>query len=287
MTNFTNSSSKEQTSADKNKPLTWSFGLDIFDNRPINYRGDKEGLKSFIDDNRAPYKGKHYITSAMLPEGTRVRGKRSKENALPRGWLAFDMDGNLTDSDFAQAVHWFERFDCFIYETASSKKNARRFRVLLLLSRPVVEMEAKTIGELVQKASGFEGWDSSTHRCAQPVFLPPAGNELIDFNGQLLNVEEWLAKAPPKPRIKPRKLLPQTTENIFGWFANNAMVLSVGGAMHKVVCPWSNLHSDGRVEAALFEPSNENNLCWGFKCLHAHCVDKGIKDIYRLIKGVV
>ena len=71
MTNLTYSSSKEQTSADKNKILTWSFGLDIFDNRPINYRGDKEGFKSYIDANRAPYKGKHYITSVMLPRALR------------------------------------------------------------------------------------------------------------------------------------------------------------------------------------------------------------------------
>jgi len=55
--------------------------------------------------------------------------------------------------------------------------------------------------------------------------------------------------------------------------------------MHKVICPWAHLHSDGRAEAALFEPSNENNLAWGFKCLHGHCAGRGIKDIYRLMKG--
>ena len=285
MTNFTNSSDREQPFPDKYPLLTWSFGVDIFDNRPVNYRGDKEGLKAFIEEYRAPYKGKHYITSAMLPESDRVRGKRSKDNALARHWLAFDMDGNLTEAAFVQAVNWFARFDCLIYETASSKKDARRFRVLLLLSRPVAESEAKIIGELVQKASEFEGWDSSTHRSAQPVFLPPVGNELIDFKGEPLDVGYWLSKAPPKSKLPPRRLTPQITENVFGWFANNGMVIAVGTSMHKVICPWNHLHSDGRSEAALFEPSAENNLNWGYRCLHSHCEDRGIKEIYRLMKG--
>ena len=286
MTNFTNCLVNEQQNNEQQHRLLWSFGADIFDVRPVNYEGNKADLIAFINEYRAPYKGKNYITSAMLPESHRIRGKRCKDNALPRLWLAFDMDGDLAEPEFVRAVNWFEQFDCIIYETASSKKDARRFRVILLLSRPVVESEAKTIGDLVQKSSAFEGWDSSTHRAAQPVFLPPTQVHMIIFYGQPLDVSYWLSKAPLKPKPQIKRYAPMTTENIFGWFANHDMVLEVGSTMHKVICPWAHLHSDGRLEAGLFEPSAENNLSWGYKCLHSHCADKSIKDIYRLMRGV-
>lgn len=285
MTNPTNSSVIEQPCPDKNPLLTWSFGADKYDVRPVNYEGTMEDLINFIEENRAPYKGVNYITSAMLPESPRVRGKRCKDNALPRQWLAFDMDGDLSDPDFVRLVNWFKPFKCIIYETASSKKNSRRFRVLLMLSRPVVESEAKIIGELVQKATGFDGWDASTHRAAQPIYLPPTQAHLTTFDGELLDVSYWLSKAPPKPKPVIRRYTPMPTKNVFGWFANHNMVLEVGSSKHTVVCPWGDLHTDGRVEAALFEPSPTNNLCWGFACLHSHCEDRGIKDIYRLMKG--
>ena len=286
MINSTDCLNNRQLNNTSNSSLIWSFGSDKFDVRPVNYEGTTQDLISFIDENRAPVKGKNYITSAMLPESQRLRGRRCKDNALPRSWLALDMDGDLSDADFMSLVAWFKTHKCIIYETASSKKNARRFRVILILSRPVVELEAKIIGELVQKATNFEGWDASTHRAAQPIYLPPIEVPLITFDAQPLDVGYWLLKAPPpKPPPKPRRMLPMTTENIFGWFANHNMVLEVGSSMHKVICPWGDQHTDGRLEAGLFEPSSENNLSWGFKCLHAHCDSKSIKDIYRLMKG--
>lgn len=267
--------------------LTWSHGQDQCDVYPYNYQGSRVDLIAFLNENRAPYKGRYYITSAMAPVSARVRGRRCKKDALPRAWMAFDMDGNLSEEDFAKAKAFFSQFNCIIYETASSKPNARRFRVILLTSRPVIEDEAKIIGELIQNASGFTGWDNSTHRSAQPIFLPPIGVDLIVFDGGVLSVDQALATVPPKPpkKLITRCFLPTVAENVFGWFAQHNMVLEVGSSMHKVVCPWGGQHTDGRLEAGLFEPSAENNLSWGFKCLHAHCESKSIRDIYKLMKG--
>ena len=267
--------------------LTWSFGQNQYDAYPYNYQGRKADLIASLNEYRAPYKGLYYITSAMAPVSARVRGRRCKKNALPRAWMAFDMDGNLNEEDFAKAKAFFSQFNCIIYETASSRVGARRFRVILLTSCPIIEDEAKILGELIQKASGFTGWDNSTHRSAQPIFLPPVGVDLIVFDGEVLSVNEMLATVPPKPPKKPinRRFLPTATENVFGWFAQHLMVLEVGSSMHKVICPWGDQHTDDRLEAGLFEPSSENNLSWGFKCLHAHCDSKSIKDIYRLMKG--
>jgi hypothetical protein len=281
----------------KSNPLTnevsvdrygWSFGADLFDVYPVNFEGSFDDLLDFINKHRAPYKGKYYITSPMSPNGYRARGRRCKANALPRQWIAFDMDGELSDSAFIKVKKWFSQFNCIIYETASSKPNARRFRIILFLSRPVIEDEAKIIGGLVERDSGFEGWDSSTYRSAQPVFLPPTEVNLISLEGEPLNVDYWLSKLPPKSKLKYKinRSHSKVGQAVFEWFANNHMVLRVDDAMHEVICPWGHLHSDGRVGAALFEPSNLNNSAWGFKCLHAHCSDRTIKDIYRLMKAV-
>ena len=264
----------------------WSFGADLFDVYPVNFEGSFDDLLDFIHKHRAPYKGKYYITSPMSPNSYRARGRRCKANALPRQWIAFDMDGELSDSAFIQIKKWFSQFNCIIYETASSKPNARRFRIILFLSRPVIEDEAKIIGGLVEKATGFKGWDSSTYRSAQPIFLPPEGVKLFQFNGDILDVADWLSKSPPKPKFKINRSPSKVRQDVFKWFSINRMVLKVDEAMHQVICPWAYLHSDGRVEAALFEPSTQNNSAWGFKCLHAHCSDRTIKDIYQLMRGV-
>lgn len=263
--------------------LTWAFAPDLFDNKPHCYQGTWADLLAFIRDNPAFEKGKNYICPAMHLDQPRQRARRCKANSLPRHWLAFDMDGNLSDEDFLFCTDFFSDLSCVIYETASSKPSARRFRVIVLLTRPVIEDEAKVIGELVQRASGFTGWDSSTHRAAQPVFLQPIGTPVVEFKGTPLDVAAWLAKAPPKPKPKPRTYAP-ADGSVFEWFVASGLMLDVNAAKNTVICPWADLHSDGRVEAVLFEPSPENRGAFGFKCLHSHCEHRSIKDIYQLMR---
>jgi hypothetical protein len=59
--------------------------------------------------------------------------------------------------------------------------------------------------------------------------------------------------------------------------------LETRGPMHLVTCPWEDEHSiySGPTETALFTPSSDNEWAGGFKCHHAHCVDRSIRDVYQ------
>jgi hypothetical protein len=52
---------------------------------------------------------------------------------------------------------------------------------------------------------------------------------------------------------------------------------------HFVPCPWGHLHSSQGTPSATayFAPSAENRGRGAFKCLHAHCANRGIEDYAR------
>lgn len=56
------------------------------------------------------------------------------------------------------------------------------------------------------------------------------------------------------------------------------------GRKHYVICPWKSEHSEdsGPTETAIFTPDAGDTP--GFKCLHAHCADKRINDVYEFFK---
>jgi hypothetical protein len=48
---------------------------------------------------------------------------------------------------------------------------------------------------------------------------------------------------------------------------------------HRIRCPWADLHSNGDVEAVVIEPGASPAPGWAFRCLHAHCFERGIGDV--------
>jgi len=52
---------------------------------------------------------------------------------------------------------------------------------------------------------------------------------------------------------------------------------------HAVICPWADQHTEDQgpsdTSTVIFEPSEGKG--WGFKCLHAHCANRTIKDVYE------
>src|SRR5688500_10072374 len=52
---------------------------------------------------------------------------------------------------------------------------------------------------------------------------------------------------------------------------------------HAVICPWIDEHTtgipgdDGDTSTVIFEPNSDHG--WAFKCLHAHCVNRTVKDV--------
>ena len=52
------------------------------------------------------------------------------------------------------------------------------------------------------------------------------------------------------------------------------------------ICPWQNEHSAESADTAtMIWPASADRQLPGFKCMHAHCADRGLKDVMRLFRG--
>jgi hypothetical protein len=62
---------------------------------------------------------------------------------------------------------------------------------------------------------------------------------------------------------------------------------ALGRGRHAVTCPWASEHSidSGMTETLLYEPSADNGGAGGFKCMHAHCAARSVKDVYALLRA--
>jgi hypothetical protein len=53
--------------------------------------------------------------------------------------------------------------------------------------------------------------------------------------------------------------------------------------LHRIRCPWAELHSNADPEAVVIEPGASPAPGWGFRCLHAHCLERGIGDLLSVL----
>jgi len=265
--------------------MSWSFGRNKYDNRPVNHHGNWDDFVDFISTHRARAKGLNYITSPFGGDG-----RRCKVNALTRAWLPFDMDGNLMDGDFALLLKFFSSLSCIAYETASSATNSRRARFIVQADTVIDEVQARALGLLIQGQApvAADVWDKCVHGAAQPLYLPPVGNAVLRFDGVILDVVAAMREVPPPKRttLLPRPKLRQAP-NAYGFFERNGLLIgSAHGGSHDVVCPWADGHTDGDTSGSVyFQPGAENGGWGGFKCQHHSCSERNIKSIFRLLQG--
>ncbi len=94
-----------------------------------------------------------------------------------------------------------------------------------------------------------------------------------------------LASEPVRPMYSiPRTEAVLDLAEIFrehGWYLRE-----LSGTKHAVRCPWANEHSmdSGITETVIFDLRGAGGA-WGFKCMHAHCAVRTIKDVYALLQG--
>jgi len=268
--------------------IKFSFGKNKYDSRPVGYQACWSNFVDFIDGHRARVKGLNYIAAAFGGDGF-----RNKLNALPRSWLCMDNDSECSTVDFLKIEKWLKHMgvNACLYETASSKLNAHRFRIIIELNCEVVEGQAKFIGQHFESKSPIKnGWDGSVYRASQPVFLPPRDAVLVEFCGTPFDVSQLISTLPRLPRLIRHgdiKRRYTNSPNVFKFFSENDLVIAVGAhGIHKVICPWQHMHSDGdQSGTAIYEPSEENHMLGGFHCFHAHCAGKSIRDVFRLMSG--
>lgn len=273
--------------------FAFSFGQNKYDNYPAQCScADFDEFASVFDETRAPRKGMYQITAAMGGDG-----RRCKDNAMPRNWIAFDLDGALehgkcgplADDLFAEIRMAFAEMGLGLtYETASSAPGARRARFVLALDAAIPREPAKRLCEFIQgllPAGGY--WDESVYKAEQPLYLPPQGVQVVRFGFEPISVEEALGMCPP-PKVRqytPRTpVLDEMASLALGALSEMGMVIKHDGEKSIIVCPWANEHTDGRPEAAYFAPSDANGGIGGFCCLHSHCSHRNIGHLLKFIE---
>lgn len=173
--------------------LSFSRGKRIKDNRPVaRTAANMADFIAQLDADRAPRKdGAAYICGPML-EGS----KRGAESALPRAWVALDLD-RIEAPVLPDVQHWAAAFDGCGWMTHSSTPEAPRARIIIMLERPANRAECIAIGarlerELDEQFGSKVKLDVSTFRPEQPVHVPPTGAEIRRFTGSALAVPEVL-----------------------------------------------------------------------------------------------
>lgn len=184
--------------------IHYSRGRNIRDNRPEQRTASSwdDFIRAMEVDRAAAKKTSGYICGPLH------EGRRGAENALPRAWLAVDLD-RIEPDRLGDVCMWFMRHRALRWATHSSTAQAPRMRVLIALSRETSRGEAIAIGERLSADIADEFGaavlvDPSTFRGEQPVFLPPPGGPLARCDGPPLDVDAYLpAGGLPKPRREP------------------------------------------------------------------------------------
>ena len=105
---------------------------------------------------------------------------------------------------------------------------------------------------------------------------------------QIERMASMYVRRPQPPAPRPAQSIDgdgdYTTLDIAGWFeAHGHYRRPLDGGMHAVRCPWNSDHSNVDTEQStatvVWEPTGR---CWpNFRCLHAHCDGRGIKDVLQ------
>lgn len=277
--------------------LCYSLGRNRFDASPVQRTAPT--LRAFAADvlskqRRAATKDRAGYLSAAFD------GPRKKENALPRSWLACDVDG-IDPGVFVEWRLHLTRWRGFGWPTARSTPEAPRERVIIELSEPVDREQGIAIGMLLSQdiAENFGTAvriDPSTYRAEQPCFLPLIGALPFFLLGDPLDVPTYLEHAPAPPAPPP----PATAEVALLADARMRWIVGVLGQAgllraplanargFAMACPWQRAHSEadppGSTATALLFPAEGNGWRGGFRCLHAHCAQRGLRDLDAVLR---
>jgi len=286
--------------------IGWTVALDKFDNFPTSFAGDFGDLVEYIEARRAPKK--HQLAISGLFGGD---GRRCLENAAPRQFLPFDIDGadgdGVDEETYQWLVWYFENTYSHVrYETHSSQPDARKFRVIIELDKRVTDEQSRALGHHIQIESGFpDVFDAAVYRLSQLCYLAAPWVEVVRVDGlpvdvaHLLRVAQRLGRyVPSKAQVKresPKlaasaiaRLQEQLdVPDVVAFFQHNGLVQKESKRGLHVICPWVADHSHGDATGTMvFRPSADNGYIGGFHCCHSHCEHRNIKDVFRLIRGL-
>ena len=182
-----NASCAQDASASDSAVIHYSRGVGHADNTPRQlFAADFDEFRSALLADRATRKGQQWIACAFrpapndavhraLPSKARAIGRphRGACCALPRRFMAMDVDSGQTAKSFSQVVQLLQQYSGLVYTTASHTADAPRFRIVLELDLPaprdVLTQATKAVRTRLDRAMEAEGfeplrWDSSCDR---------------------------------------------------------------------------------------------------------------------------
>lgn len=126
---------------------------------------------------------------------------RKSGNVQEMYLLGLDYDGD-SGATIDEALACWDGVRGFLYTTKSHTAQKHRFRVMLLLDRPVSAVEYKRLWLLADAMLREQGHkvDGQAKDAARFWYAPGtedgSAHELYDFDGEPIAVDEWLAQAP-------------------------------------------------------------------------------------------
>ena len=229
----------------------YSKGLHTRDNVPKQYSVDK--FQDFIDHvlkERSNAKGGIYFCCALkvgehddVEKFKASHHYRLKKLAKKKRFLALDFDEFKDIETFERILLTLKNFKGIGYTTWSHSEENPRLRGILELNLDVDRKEAITLGENFEKyllekhGEGSIKLDNSVFRSEQPIYGPPPEAKIYEFDGAVLNVNEFLdIHENEKPTDKPDN----DEQNKY----DKLTVRSLEAVLSKVDCFDENIWSD-------------------------------------------
>lgn len=290
-------------------PFTFGFQRNKYDNAPVPCSASTWGdFVAVFDETRDVEKGGYNIVAQMSGDdvvdvGSKAVARRCKGNVQPRRWIAFDLDGAtrindqkvpLSDEAFADIVMFASCIgQGLYYETSSSRVDDRHARFVFALDAALPRESIIALCKYIESLMPRADWDGSVYKGEQPLYLPLEQSKVICFEGEPIDVASIAPNVvahAPKPKVfAPRIATPVQIQRgglMLGCLQEMGLyVAPEGNGKHTIICPWGDLHSDGRLEAAYYEPSGSNGDIGGFRCLHAHCEHRNIGSLMSFVEG--
>ena len=276
--------------------FAFAIGRNRFDSTPTLHTAAtfKEFAAAVLSRRAKDKSSAGYIAAAF--GGDR---RRSAANALPRPWLAMDVDG--IDPDVLPEWRMdLARLRGFGWPTASSTPEAPRERVIIELSEPVDRAQGISIGALLVQDIGDNFGaavriDPCTFRAEQPCFLPLVGAVPFFLLGDALDVPTWLEQIPEPPQPPPPLIAEQVDladarmRRVVDMLGEAGLLITplANGKGYAMVCPWHRRHTTtdapGTYATALLFPAEANGWRGAFRCLHAHCSERRFNDLTTVL----
>jgi putative DNA primase/helicase len=272
--------------------ITYCYGRGAIDSHPT--LREAPDFDAFIDQIRElpralRKQSSGYICAPLRPNGSAAL-HRCKVDVLPRWWVSIDLDGGhpeevelfLMRLPDHQAIAW---------QTASSTPECPRWRVILFLDREVdraegVRLGAAIVGVLGSGLSSLK-WDMSTHLGEQMCYLPVAGAEIMRYDGDPVDVDSFLALAPPE---EPRHERPETPDPYLARIIERGLLLrEISPGKTAIVCPFATEHTPepsrpGTDTSTIYLWPLHGGFRWGkIHCKHSHCAERQQEDYMRVL----